>query len=183
MKNEKDQIIQRLNDLIQKPGGHQAARFLLNVMGAIPFVGGVIAGAGAAWGEKEQQLFNKQITLWVNQTDSDLKKVIKVLEDELREPTKASMSLLVGEVFGIDLAQYGRDISFQAILNGKTRTEFSPFVERGWIQFQNNGNVTNMGAGNRVSNSIEDRKRPWGMGNGFNVYITPKYFDDNIYIG
>lgn len=180
MAEENIQVIEQLNQLIQKPGGRQAARFLLNAMGAIPIVGGAIAGAGAAWGEKEQQRFNETVTLWANQADTNLSRVLDILSDQLREPTKASMSLLVGEVFGIDLAQYGRDISFQAILNGETRVEFSPFVEREWIQLKNNGNVTNMGAGNRIGNSIEDRKRPWGMGNGFNVYITPKYFAEEI---
>lgn len=180
MAEEKHQVIEQLNKLIQRPGGHLAIRFLLNAMGAIPIVGGAIAGAGSAWGEKEQQGFNEQITLWANNADGDLNRVLDILADQLREPTKASMSLLVGEVFGIDLAQYGRDISFQAVLNGETRAEFSAFVERDWIQFQQNGNVTNMGAGNRIGNSIEDQKRPWGMGNGFNVYITPKYFAEEI---
>lgn len=177
MGSEKDKIIQQLNDLVQKPGGHQAARFILNALGAIPFVGGAIAGAGAAWGEKEQRKFHEQITSWANQTNKDLEKVLEVLADQLREPTKTSMALLVGEVFGLDLAEYGRDISFQAILNGETRSEFVPFEERQWIQLHSNGNITNMGAGNRIGNSIEDRKRPWGMGNGFNVYITPSYFE------
>ena len=88
------------------------------------------------------------------------------------------MSLLVGEVFGIELAEYGRDISFQSILNGETRAEFEPLVAKKWIQLTNNGNLTNMGAGNRIGNSIEDKKRPWGMGNRFNVYISQKYFEE-----
>ncbi len=65
MDKEKEELIQSLKEIINKPGGKQAVRFALNTFGAIPFVGGVIAASGNLWGEKEQQDFNEKITEWI----------------------------------------------------------------------------------------------------------------------
>ena len=61
MDEEKNKLIRQLTEMLDKPGGKQAARFALNSMGAIPFVGGILAGAGDLWGEREQQKFNKNV--------------------------------------------------------------------------------------------------------------------------
>ncbi|MDN5204535.1 hypothetical protein QQ008_24295 [Fulvivirgaceae bacterium BMA10] len=167
---EKDEIIQQLTEMLNKPGGKQAARFALNTMGAIPIVGGAIAAAGAAWGEKEQQNFNEKITEWATQTHVDLNKVLKVLELELREPTKANLSLLFGEVLNIELPLDYPDnggLQVATVLHNETVAEFRPYEEKGWITITSNGNMTNMGANNKIGDSIEDLKRPYGFGNGF----------------
>ena len=46
-------------------------------------------------------------------------------------------------------------------------TDLEPYINNGWISVTSTGSVTNMGAGNRVGNHIEDLKRPYGMGSGF----------------
>jgi hypothetical protein len=136
MDNEKEELIQQLTKMINKPGGKQAARFVLNSLGAIPYVGGVIAASGNIWGEKEQQNFNEKITEWANKANIDLGKVLKVLELELREPTKANLSLLLGEVLNAELPpQYPNEGELQVatILHGETLSEFKPYEKKGWI--------------------------------------------------
>ena len=41
-----------------------------------------------------------------------------------------------------------------------------------------NGNITNMGANNLMINSIEDKKRPWGMGNGFIITFNKSLYEE-----
>ena len=89
--------------MLNKPGGKQAVRFILNSLGAIPFVGGVISASSNVWSEKDQQSFNEKVVEWVENTNVDLVKVLKFLESELKEPTKANFSLLLGEALGIEI--------------------------------------------------------------------------------
>jgi len=51
-----------------------AARYALACLGAVPFIGGAIAGAAGAWSEGEQNHFNKVFAAW-----------LKMQEDEIRE--------------------------------------------------------------------------------------------------
>jgi len=176
MQDEKQELINELNKLTEKPGGKQAIRFVLNALGSLPLIGGAIAGTGNAWGEKEQQKFNEKITDWASKTDIDLSKVLSHLADQMREPTEAHMSLLIGEVTGLDLQSDSTPRDFSLILNGETVRDFEPFINKGWITLRSNGNMANMGSGNRIGNSIEDKKRPWGMGNCFILSIKPAYF-------
>jgi hypothetical protein len=178
---EKEELIQQLTEIINKPGGKQAARFALNTLGAIPIVGGAIAATGNLWGEKEQQNFNEKITEWASQSNFDLDKVMKVLESELREPSKANLSLLLGEVLNAELPScYPKEGNLQVatILNGETLNEFKAYEKKGWITITPNGSVTNMGANNRNGNSIEDKKRPWGMGNGFVITFNKSIYEE-----
>tara|TARA_B100000508_G_scaffold139601_1_gene138321 strand:- start:1935 stop:2474 length:540 start_codon:yes stop_codon:yes gene_type:complete len=178
--DEEKELIEQLNEMLQKPGGKQAARFVLNALGAIPGVGGVIAASGNVWGEKEQQKFNEKITEWASQADTDMQKVLELLDSQLREPTKANLSLLLGEVLNAELPdEYPEQGNLQVatILHGETLGEFKPYEQKGWISIAPNGNMTNMGANNRIGNSIEDKKRPWGMGNGFVITFNKSLYE------
>jgi hypothetical protein len=181
MNTENEELIKQLTEMINKPGGKQAARFLLNSLGALPMVGGMIAGASSLWGEKEQQEFNEKITEWATSANVNLTKVLHILESQLREPTKSNLSLLLGEVFNAELpSEYPTEGNLQlsSILNGETRLEFKPYEEKGWISMTPNGNITNMGANNLMINSIEDKKRPWGMGNGFIITFNKSLYEE-----
>lgn len=181
MDNEKDELINQLTKIINKPNGKQAARFILNSLGAIPIVGGAIAATGNIWGEKEQQNFNEKITEWASNANVDLSKVLKVLESQLREPTKSNLALLLGEVLDAELPPgYPTDGTLQVstILNGETLAEFKPYEKNGWIAITPNSSVANMGANNRIENSIEDKKRPWGMGNGYIITFNKTLYNN-----
>ncbi|NGX85397.1 hypothetical protein [Aequorivita sp. KMM 9714] len=179
MDDEKNKLIQQLTEMLNKPGGKQAARFALNSMGAIPFVGGVFAGAGDLWGEREQQKFNEKITEWASQANYDLETVVKMFESELQEPTKANLTLLFGEALGLEIPfmiKSGTAYEVSTVLHPQTLAEFEKFEPTGWITINSNGNMTNMGAGNSFGNSIEDKKRPRGMGNGFIIRLNESYY-------
>ncbi|WGH76610.1 hypothetical protein P8625_05475 [Tenacibaculum tangerinum] len=176
---EKEEIIEKLNEMLIKPGGKQAARFILNSLGAIPIVGGTIAASGNLWSEKEQQNFNEKLVEWIEQSNVDLNKILKVLESELREPTKANLSLLFGEALGLEIPfmiKSGTAYEVSTTLHPQTLAEFEKFESTGWITIISNGNMTNMGAGNSFGNSIEDKKRPRGMGNGFIIRLNESYY-------
>jgi len=174
--NEQEQLISQLNSMIEKPGGKQAARLLLNALGAIPFLGGAIAGTGNLWGEMEQQNFNEAIVKWLSNANQDINQVLSFLSEQMQDPTKAHLAILIGEISGIDVSDYTEGLEISLILNNDTVSELQPFVKKGWIKLQSNGNTVNMGAGNRIGNSIEDLKRPWGMDIGFIVTIYASYF-------
>ena len=139
-----------------------------------------MAGAGGVWGEKKQQHFNEKIVEWAAEADSDLEKILALLSDQLTEYTQAHMALLIGEITGIDIENQTSPIQIPVILNGETVGELQPYIERKWMSLQSKGNVMNMGAGNRIGNSIEDKKRPWGMGNGFILSVSSHYFSEEI---
>lgn len=176
---EKEEIIEKLNKMLNKPGGKQAARFILNSLGAIPIVGGTIAASGNLWSEIEQQNFNKKMVEWIEQSNVDLNKILKILESELQEPTKANLSLLFGEALGIEIPfmiESRTNYAVSTILHPQTLSEFEKFEPTGWITITSNGNMTNMGSGNSFGNSIEDKKRPRGMGNGYIIKINESYY-------
>ncbi|MCL5130539.1 hypothetical protein [Algibacter sp. L4_22] len=179
--DKKEEIINKLKEMVHKPGGKQAIRFILNSLGATPLVGGIIAASGNIWNEKEQQNFDNKIVEWIEQANTDLTKILKVLESELQEPTKANLSLLFGEALGLEIpfmVKSGTAYKVSTILHSQTLTEFEKFEPTGWISIVGNGNMTNMGAGNSFGNTIEDKKRPRGMGNGYIIRLNESYFSE-----
>lgn len=179
--NEKEQILEQLAEMLNKPNGKQAARFILNSFGAIPFVGGVISASGSLWGEKEQQEFNQKFLEWATETNANLEKTLIALKSQLTEPTRANFSLLLGEALGLELPfiiQENTSIEVNTILNTETLAEFKRFEETGWLTIIPTGNITNMGSGNSFGNTVEDKKRPWGMGNGFVLRIDSSIYNE-----
>lgn len=66
----------------------------------------------------------------------------------------------------------------QQFLHNETLAEFKPFEKIGWIVINPHGSVALMGANNRIGNLIEDRKRPWGYGNGFIITIKKELYEN-----
>jgi hypothetical protein len=177
---EKEQLIAQLTQMLNKPGGKQAARFFLNSLGAIPFVGGVIAASGNIWGEKDQQHFNEKLVEWIESTNADLEKALNALEKELKEPNVSNLSILLAESLGVEIPSMVREgvtPTVFVILHPQTIQEFEPFQEAGLITMKSNGSIATMGAGNRIGNSIEDKKRPWGIGNGFIIQLNEAIYN------
>lgn len=71
---DRDELSRSLDAALDKGMGPMAARYALACLGAIPLVGGAIAGASSAWSEAEQSHFNKVFAAW-----------LKMQEDEIRE--------------------------------------------------------------------------------------------------
>jgi hypothetical protein len=64
------------------------------------------------------------------------------------------------------------------MLNDETLKEFRLYEKTGWITITPNHCFTNMGSGNVVGNSIEDKKRPYGWGNGFVITLNKTLYDN-----
>lgn len=181
MNSEKDQIIEKMNEILDKPGGKQATRFILNTIGAIPAFGGLFAASAGLWSEREQQKFNELLTEWATQTDSELKDVLLKINSLLQTPTKPKMTLLFGEIIGNEnaekfLTKFGNQIPI--VLHNQTLSELEPFMEKGWISIQSTGSMSMMGANNRVGNHIEEIKRPYGMGSGFVITLNDTFLTE-----
>lgn len=71
---DKDELRGELDKALAHGHGPMIARFALACLGAIPLVGGAVAGTGGAWSESEQSHYNKVFASW-----------LKLQEDELRE--------------------------------------------------------------------------------------------------
>ncbi|ATI01960.1 MULTISPECIES: hypothetical protein [Cycloclasticus] len=173
---EENELLSEMQKLVQKTGGKQAARlFLSSAGGAVPIVGSWITSVNSYWGEAEQEKFNVSVCEWARKADRDIKSLLDELDKQLNTTTKAHLALLIGEITGKEIS---RD-PISIVLNSETIGELQPFVKEGWLELRKNGNMTNLGAGNRVGNSIEDLKRPWGMGTGFSIQILEPYFDNS----
>lgn len=70
----KDELREEMDAALNKGLGPMAARYALACLGAIPVIGGAIAGASGTWSESEQNHFNKVFAAW-----------LKLQEDEIRE--------------------------------------------------------------------------------------------------
>jgi len=179
MNDNKKELIDKMNSLIDKPAGKQAARFILTSLGAVPYFGGIISAGSALWGEIEQHEFNETIANWANKTDQEIETLLGQLNNLLQTPTKAKLALIIGEIMGNDLANQflskpGNQIPM--VLNSVTVNELHPFVDQGWLGFQSTGSVCSMGALCRVGKHVEELKRPYGMGSGFVLTIRESYF-------
>jgi hypothetical protein len=179
MTTESQALINELNDLINKPGGGQAIRFVLNGLGSVPAVGGIIAGAGNLWGEKEQQKFNEKITELASTTSESIRYIQQHLASQLQDTTKAHMSLLLGEVTGVELPSTSPEDGnwgIRVMLNSETIRELKVFERQGWLKLISNGCTATMGSGNVAGGCIEDKKSPWGIGSGFYLTVENSYY-------
>jgi len=69
-----DQFKKQIDEALSHGMGPTAARYALACLGAIPGIGGAIAGIAGTWSEKEQAEFNRLFAAW-----------LKLQEDEIRE--------------------------------------------------------------------------------------------------
>lgn len=165
-----ESILLRLRELMNKPGGRQALRFLLNSAGSIPLIGGGIAGVSAILSEREQAEINEAFVDWADVATTEAADLRYRLEQIWKEPTEASLALLLGEIFGDETGSRLIEISPSEIgvfLNPATVAELAPYVGKGWIQLVPTGSVSTMGAHNTIGDYVEELRNPYGMGNSF----------------
>jgi hypothetical protein len=166
---DREQSLTRIQELLSRPGGKQAIRYLLNAAGAIRFAGGAIAGIGSAWSEKEQQAVNQEFKAWADLADDQLNQLGKLIEELQNKPSAAAFAILISEILGNTPAA---GESIPVVLNPASREELQPYVVKGWLHLESTGSVCSMGTRCRIGNHVEERKRPWGMGNGFVLTIS-----------
>ena len=161
--------LEKIYELQSKPGGNQAIRYALNALGSVPLAGGLIAGAGNLWGEKEQQAINKELENWANLADEQLNQLVSLIELLQNKPSATAFALLIPSIIG-RTPKEGESIP--VVLNPATVEELQPYVQKEWLSLKSTGSICTMGCGSRVGNHIEELKRPWGMGNGFIMTIA-----------
>lgn len=172
--SERERKLGELKSALNKPGGDQALRFVLNILSAVPIVGGTISGTGALWAEKQQAASNNLLLDWAQLADSEIAQISDTLRRLLAEPSKASMALLLGEILGSDsYATFLGSYSVPIILHPSTTTDLEPYTSRQWLHLAPTGAICAMGANNRIGNHVEELKRPYGLGNGFILSMTP----------
>jgi hypothetical protein len=130
--------------------------------------------------EKNSTTINKVTS--INQQGGITANEVHIYEKE-KEPelTKENLNLLLQEALNLKLPpNYPTDGNVQVatILHGETLSEFKRYENKGWLTIKSNGNVTNMGANNLIGNSIEDKKRPWGMGNGYIIILNKAIYEE-----
>lgn len=177
----KQVLVQELEKMIDRPGGKQAFRYFLNVLsGIIPYAGGFISASNGLSSEYEQHSFNRKFVEWIHNNYQDITKILHVLESQLREPTKANLSILLGEVLNAELPdEYPLEgvLQVNTILHGETLSEFKVYEKLGWLTIHPTYSACNMGANNRSGNAIEDKKRPYGFGNGYVITFNKELYD------
>lgn len=105
------------------------------------------------------------------------------IHEKAKEPelTKENLDLLFQEVLNLKLPKEYPDegnLQVSTILHGETLSEFKLYEKKGWLTIRSNGNLTNMGANNRIGNSIEDKKRPWGLGSGYIITLNKAIYEE-----
>jgi hypothetical protein len=69
-----EQLKKQIDEALAHGTGPKAVRYALACLGAVPGVGGAIAGIACVWSEQEQEDFNRIFRAW-----------LKLQEDEIRE--------------------------------------------------------------------------------------------------
>jgi|GEM_PF-919123 len=172
-----EDLLRRLNKMADMPGGKQAIRFILNSAGSVPIVGGAIAGVSAILSEREQEKFNQAILDWAAQSNANAADLRLRMDRIWQEPTRSSLALLLGEIFGDGIASELVERSpsqIAVILNPATVAELQPYVKKGWLGLKPTGSLMAMGAGNSIGNYFEELKNPYGMGASFILFLDIK---------
>ena len=147
----------------------------------MPFAGGLLSATAGIMGDKEQQEFNEKIVNWASNSENDLSKVLTHLKNELSEPTKASLVLLLRDTLNATLPEtypVEGEMQIGVVLHNDTVNEFKRYEEKGYLTLIPNGStVMNMGAGIKVGNCIEDLKRPYGTGIVFIITFHKKIYE------
>ncbi|HAS6311288.1 TPA: hypothetical protein ACGUPD_001917 [Vibrio vulnificus] len=174
--NDRQDSLRYLEQLAAKPAGGQALRLSLHTVSSfIPGLSGLAAGTISLQAEMEQQQFNEGVINWAQFTDDQLTQLVEAVRQLTQEPNEASLSLLLGELFGDEIAMrlcaaQGNQIA--AILNPSTVSELEPYINLGLIAISSTGSQCSMGANNQIGGHIEERKRPYGMGSGFIITVN-----------
>lgn len=175
--HDRAKTLNELNAMLERPGGKQAVRFAINAIGgAVPIAGGAMAGIGSFWAEREQGKSSGKFLNWAQLADAEIARLSESVTRLLAEPSRATMSLLLGEILGDEVTSQliGQGSPVAVVLNPATVAELEFYLSKNWIMLRSTGSVCAMGANNRVGNHIEELKRPYGLGSGFVLCISPQ---------
>lgn len=162
---EKEIIIQRLREIKTKTGGILALRFILDALGAYSF----FSNPNIITDKIEKTIE------WLEESNTDLGKISETIDAQLSKPTKANLSLLLGEVLGLEIPfmiKSGTILQASVILNSETLREFTKYEDLGLITITPNDNNISKLSGI----PIVDKKRPLGINSKFIITLNELYY-------
>lgn len=165
---ERQNALSKIENTASDSEKEKAVSFLVSAAGSIPLAGGAISGAGQKQEREKQTRFNLALFDLTKANNEEIESILKAVEVLERKPNFSRFTNLIQEVFPF-IPKEGQGVP--VVLNSATIGELKEYEELGWLKMEPTHSTTNMGAGNRVGNHIEEQKRPWGMGNGFVVTI------------
>lgn len=147
---------------------------VLNVLGGlIPYIGGVIPAFAAIKGNKTSDEVLSIIISLFSQVNSDIETIKSELLKSKQSVTKIDLLSFLMELFDEDFVKQILNSKHGYIMiNPSTREDFQIYVSRGLVQLNNTGASANMGAGCRCGNHVEEKKRAYGMGAGFEIILN-----------
>ncbi|MGV0886001.1 hypothetical protein V6760_03900 [Acinetobacter venetianus] len=157
-----------LENELNKPGINPALKFLLSGAGSVPLIGGLVSGSLTLTSDEALDEVHKKLLQWAKDAEDRidlLLEQIKLLTPE--QPSKASLALLLGELFGDKLADElisNAPAQIPVILNPASISELEIYISKKWIEIIPTHNTVTMGCFNKIGNYIEEIKRPYGNG-------------------
>ena len=169
--SDKEKLLKDVEELLKQPGGKGTLRFLLDSCG------GPVAASSSAWRDYDNHKILSAFSEWANSVSGELDFIAQKVNIQSSEISKPNLNLLLSEITGYDFGSMEPQvIRFGILLNSQTVGELEKFIKTGWIHMQGTGSTANMGVGNKIGNFLEDKKRPYGMGDGFIITITDDFF-------
>ncbi len=146
---------------------------VLNVLGGmIPYIGGVLPAIAARNSNKTSDEILSIIISLFTQVNSDIETIKSELLNSKQSVTNIDLLSFLIELFDEDfvkqllISKHG-----YIMINPYTREEFQNYVSCGLVQLNSTGSSANMGAGCRCGNHVEEKKRAYGMGAGFEIIL------------
>lgn len=127
----------------------------------MPFVEDIIEASRNKLNDIEKQNLSDKLQEWIEFDNVDLPEALRILNAELKQPTKTNFSFLLWESLGIEipfLVKDGESPMVFAILNPQTLNEFEQFEKVGLISIIPIEQIS-MASGIKSPPSIEDKKR------------------------
>ncbi|MGR0306551.1 hypothetical protein [Acinetobacter beijerinckii] len=166
-----DSKFKLLESELNKPGINPALKFLLSGAGSLPFIGGLVSGSLTLTSDEALEEVHKKLLEWAKDAEDRIDLLLKQIELLTPDqPSKASLALLLGELFGDKLADElitKAPAEIPVILNLASLNELEVYISKKWVELKPTHSSVTMGCKNKIGNYIEELKRPYGNGNSF----------------
>ncbi|MFW6584810.1 hypothetical protein [Acinetobacter baumannii] len=167
--------LKQLEYELNKPGINPAFKFLLSGAGSIPLVGGLVSGSLTLASDEALEEVHKKLLVWAKDAEDRIDLLLKQIELLTPEqPSKATLALLLGELFGDKLSHeliLKAPSEIPVLLNNASINDFDVYISKGWVKLIPTHSQVSLGCGNKLGNYIEEVKRPYGNGSSFKLQI------------
>lgn len=147
---------------------------VLNVLGgAIPYIGGILPAIAARNSNKKSDEILSIIVELFSQVSKDIESIKRELVKTEQPRTKINLLTFLMDLFDEEfverllLSKRG-----YIMINPITREEFQEYISDGLVVLNSTYSSANMGAGCRCGDHVEERKRAYGMGMGFEIILN-----------